>query len=192
MRVELKPHPNMVKLYYCYLVVGIVAGILSWALPVGLAIYFFEPAFFPIYLLIVAVPTVLTVALAAIWIPLYHRSLEYRIDEDTVYAKRGVWWVRESRIPISRVNDVVLSQGPLQRIFGLASLGFHTAAIGMPAPEVQFINISVEDAERIRNMTLELIRREKPRVERKEKTVEELMLEELRTIRELLEKLLKA
>ena len=179
----------MIKLYYLYLLLTLLLGVLSWAIPVSILIYQTDPSFLSLFLGLAVVPLILLILLTAIWVPFYYRSLVYRVEDNMVYARRGVIWTRESRVPISKVNDVVLTQGPFQRMFGLANLGFHTAAMGTLRPEVLFSNISVEDAKKVRKMVLEAIKKAKPL--EKPKTVEEQILEELKNIRKLLEKLVE-
>ena len=59
------------------------------------------------------------------WRYLVHR---WEITETAVYTQRG-WWARERRIaPMSRVQTVDYAQGPLARLFGLASLTVTTAS----------------------------------------------------------------
>jgi membrane protein YdbS with pleckstrin-like domain len=59
------------------------------------------------------------------WRYLVHR---WEITDTAVYTQRG-WWARERRIaPMSRVQTVDYAQGPLARLFGLASLTVTTAS----------------------------------------------------------------
>jgi membrane protein YdbS with pleckstrin-like domain len=59
------------------------------------------------------------------WRYLVHR---WEITGTAVYTQRG-WWSRERRIaPMSRVQTVDYAQGPLARLFGLATLTVTTAS----------------------------------------------------------------
>ena len=59
------------------------------------------------------------------WRYLVHR---WEITDTAVYTQRG-WWARERRIaPMSRVQTVDYTQGPLARLFGLATLTVTTAS----------------------------------------------------------------
>lgn len=59
------------------------------------------------------------------WRYLVHR---WEITDTAVYTQRG-WWARERRIaPMSRVQTVDYTQGPLARAFGLATLTVTTAS----------------------------------------------------------------
>ncbi|THJ04644.1 hypothetical protein E7Z54_08150 [Nocardioides sp.] len=59
------------------------------------------------------------------WRYLVHR---WEVSPTAVYTQRG-WWARERRIaPMSRVQTVDYAQGPLARLFGLASVTVTTAS----------------------------------------------------------------
>jgi membrane protein YdbS with pleckstrin-like domain len=56
----------------------------------------------------------------------------WEITDTAVYTQRG-WWARERRIaPMSRVQTVDLAQGPIDRLFGLATLTVTTASAAGP------------------------------------------------------------
>lgn len=57
----------------------------------------------------------------------HHRHLRYRVDPDGLCIRRGVFWRKTIWISITRVQHTDVSQGPLQRRFGLAKLTVHTA-----------------------------------------------------------------
>ena len=178
----LKPSPKMKTLYVVYALLFLVIGVFSWCIPLTLL---FLGDRLTLLMLLVTVYAPISVALAFFiyWLPRYYDSVTYLVEEDRLVARRGVWWVRESSIPLSRVNNVIYMQGPLQRALGLASLGFHTAAKGVPVPEVSFAHMEAEEAENVRETVLrrlKLVPRE---------TYEEKTLRELSRIRELLEKL---
>ncbi len=61
------------------------------------------------------------------WPALQHRHLRYRVDARGVRIRRGVLWRKIISIPTSRVQHTDVTQGPLQRHFGLATLTVHTA-----------------------------------------------------------------
>ena len=40
---------------------------------------------------------------------------------------RGLWWRRDITVPFGRVQHLDVTQGPLERLFGLGTLVLHTA-----------------------------------------------------------------
>ena len=69
----------------------------------------------------------LPVLFAYKWPAARHRRLRYLVDEGGLRIRRGVFWRKVIWIPISRVQHTDVSQGPVQRSFGLATLTVHTA-----------------------------------------------------------------
>ena len=70
---------------------------------------------------------VLILWLAYKWPAARHKRLRYLVDEGGLRIRRGVFWRKVIWIPISRVQHTDVSQGPVQRSFGLATLTVHTA-----------------------------------------------------------------
>jgi membrane protein YdbS with pleckstrin-like domain len=73
----------------------------------------------------------LVLALAAIvawrYPPARYRHLGYRVDEAGITIRRGVFWRTQSRLPQVRIQHTDVSQGPLQRRYGVATLKLYTA-----------------------------------------------------------------
>ncbi len=69
----------------------------------------------------------LLVLFAYKWPAARHKRLRYLVDEGGLRIRRGVFWRKVIWIPISRVQHTDVSQGPVQRPFGLATLTVHTA-----------------------------------------------------------------
>ena len=63
-------------------------------------------------------------------IPLYFRfhTLRYRFDEEGIGVSVGIIFRRESYITYSRMQDIHLSRGLLERWFGLGTVEVQTAA----------------------------------------------------------------
>jgi len=179
--LELKPSPNMIKLYHIYALLSVSLGVLSWALPLALVI---PREFLLTYLTSIIVPLGIVISVYMYWVKRYYDSITYRIEEDRVVSIRGVWWIRESSVPFSKINNVVITQGPLQRQLNLMNVGVHTAAIGLRVPEVMFNNLPSDIAQKVRMTILE---RAGILTEERRKALEEQILEELREIRRTLD-----
>jgi membrane protein YdbS with pleckstrin-like domain len=61
------------------------------------------------------------------WPAIQHRHIGYRIDGEGIEIRRGVWWRRVIHVPRSRIQHTDVSQGPIERNFGLATLHVFTA-----------------------------------------------------------------
>ena len=84
----------------------------------------------PVYLGIIGVWLLLLASfllLAYRWPAARHRNLRYLVEEDGLRIRHGVYWRKVIWIPITRVQHTDVSQGPVQRKFGLGTLTVHTA-----------------------------------------------------------------
>ena len=61
------------------------------------------------------------------WPAVSYRFSSYRVDEAGIEIRRGVYWRTITNVPRSRVQHTDVSQGPLERRFGLGTLVVYTA-----------------------------------------------------------------
>ena len=59
--------------------------------------------------------------------PARYRHLRYRIDDVAITIQDGVFWRTQSALPRVRIQHTDVSQGPLQRRYGVATLKLYTA-----------------------------------------------------------------
>jgi len=81
-------------------------------------------------------------------------ALNYRIEGRTLHVDCGVFYLRRKIIPLDRVTDFTLVQGPLMRMQGIWALQVQTAGVGTPMPEATLF--AIENPEQVRD---ELLRR---------------------------------
>ena len=86
------------------------------------------------------------------WPPVSYRYVSYRVDADGLEIRSGVYFRSVTTVPKSRVQHTDVSQGPLQRKYGLATLTAHTA--GTEHAEVQLPGLPHDVALRIRDHLL--------------------------------------
>jgi len=91
-----------------------------WAF--GLVIRFGVPGLFA-PLLIVAVG----LTLSWVWPEAYYRRLRFGIDASGIAIERGIFWRSRITVPRVRIQHTDVSQGPLQRRFGVGTLKLYTA-----------------------------------------------------------------
>lgn len=139
------------------LVGGITALAVTSALLMGLIIVLLAVHDIP-RLLRAAIPIATFGAIAALgvfawrWPVLDHRHAAYRLDHDGIEIRKGVWWRSVANVPRSRIQHTDVSQGPLERNFGLSTLHVFTA--GTAHSEVTLHGLEHERALRIRNHLL--------------------------------------
>ncbi|WP_047813507.1 PH domain-containing protein [Rhodopirellula islandica] len=78
-----------------------------------------------------------------------HQCASWRINEHGLEIRRGVWWRHRIVIPHSRMQHSDIEQGPLQRMYSLATLVIHTA--GTKDSSIQLENLNFETAEQLRD-----------------------------------------
>lgn len=99
------------------------------------------------------IPFTIGVALLSYrWPPLEHRHTRYRVDEQLIHIERGVFWRISIAVPRSRVQHLDVTQGPLQRRHGLATLSIYTA--GTEYSHVPLPGLSHEVAQWLRDVLL--------------------------------------
>ncbi len=63
------------------------------------------------------------------------RALKYWLESGTLRIDEGVLVARKKSIPLDRITDIVLVQGPLMRLAGIWSLHVQTAGSTQQGPE---------------------------------------------------------
>jgi len=76
-------------------------------------------------------------------------AMDYRLEGTTLCVDSGVIFLRRKRIPLDRITDLVLSQGPLARRCGIWILKVQTAGTGQPYPEATLFGL--RDPENVRD-----------------------------------------
>lgn len=90
---------------------------------------------------------------AHFWPVIAHRHAAYRVDEEGIEIKRGVVWRYIINVPRSRVQHTDVSQGPIERSYGLGTLVIYTA--GTEHAKVQLHGLDHSVALRIRDHLLQ-------------------------------------
>jgi membrane protein YdbS with pleckstrin-like domain len=132
------------------------------------------------------------------WIRAFYRTADYRLGEEELEYRRGVFFRQRTAVPYNRITNVDASQGPLQRFVGAGTVGVHTAGFGgQTGAELSVTGVS--DYEEIKDQILGKVRRRRPESTEGDDAVETgraggevgsesgELLAELRRIRELLE-----
>lgn len=87
----------------------------------------------------------------SLWYPSRaHRAWGYRIQDQVLEIRSGVWFRVTRFLPLSRLQHVDLHRGPLERAHGLASLTLHTA--GTREASVGLPGLAEAEAERLRDL----------------------------------------
>ena len=82
------------------------------------------------------------------WPAIRYRWASYRVDDLGIELREGVWWREVVNVPRSRVQHTDVSQGPLERRYGLGTLVIYTA--GTDHSRVSVAGLEYSRAMRIR------------------------------------------
>jgi uncharacterized protein len=145
--------------------------------------------------IVVAVLTVVLLALFLGWTALYYARMQYELRDDELTWQRGVWFRRTGIVPYNRITNIDIRQGPLMRALGIANLAVQTAGYSSQmVPEI--VLEAMEHAEELRGTIRSRVRLEAggdgtgsgTTAPRSDPHATDLMiLDELRRIRTLLE-----
>ena len=89
------------------------------------------------------------------WAKRYYEHLRLELTERSVVVGKGVFFKRELTIPLDKIQDISISEGPLLAKFGLLGLRIETAgqrnaATGKSEADL----IGVENARQVRDLIL--------------------------------------
>lgn len=152
--IKILPDYNLKKMW----IVGWLLVFVPLAIGEGLLISILQDAESKQIFGIMASVFVLIWILILPYIPLFFKSLEYRIEEDAITGKKGVFWRRTSTIPYYKITNIDITQGPLQRIFGLSNIHCQTAgAGGHQGAKAELILLGICDPEQLKNTIQSLL-----------------------------------
>lgn len=198
MKKEFGADIQLKKVYQVYFWILVVGGFLWWMLAVLAFAFSFEIWVGFVAALSMFVPLLVLTAVILYWIPLFHSSIHYVLDEDEIIVTRGVWWKTKSVVPYNRITNINIYQGPISRRFGLAKLSIQTAGFsgvsssGHKTAEAEIFGIG--NFEETKDAVMSCVKGIKPvAVEAEAETrpsrdINEQILQELRRIREAVEK----
>lgn len=88
-----------------------------------------------------------------VWVTRRVHAWGYAEREDDLFVTRGVMFSRLSVIPYGRMQFIDVTAGPVERVFGLATVRMHTAAA---ASDARIPGVEAEEAARLRDRLAEL------------------------------------
>ena len=118
------------KLSRYYFVVEAIALVVTLVAVVGaylLSVY----TDFPLWMVgTLAALTVLIFGYVTWWIPAFYRTAAYRLTDEELEYRRGVFFQQRTTVPYNRITNVNSAQGPVQRAVGAGEVQIHTAGYG--------------------------------------------------------------
>ena len=114
-----------------YAVVESIGTVIGWLIVgVGLtvALYFLNDGEMPLWAWLPLVAALVLAVVGVVWSFLRTRTIGYLERSDDLLVRRGMLFRRFVAVPYGRMQIVDISQGPIERMFGLKTLKFVTAA----------------------------------------------------------------
>ncbi len=97
--------------------------------------------------------------LAIIWIPAAFNALEYYIDDEGVKMKGGVVWKKHVTVPYSKITNVDVIQGPMQRYYNIGTIHVQTAGAGGKQGEKAELKINgIRELEKTRDTIIKKVK----------------------------------
>ncbi|MDD2778486.1 MAG: PH domain-containing protein [Methanocellales archaeon] len=187
---EFRPAQQFKMLYYIYLILGTLFGILPWYIPLVYSIVDVSDNAPFVVTFFVLVPLLALLIFVAYWIPKYYDTVLYKLTENEMVWRRGVWFKNTGIVPYNRITNIDIAQGPISRMLRIASLKIQTAGYSAPSGGKAEIKIEgMEQFEELRELIMGFVRGKKPvAVETYEEDIDSKILDELVKIRKSLEK----
>ncbi|HDS45966.1 MAG TPA: PH domain-containing protein [Methanomicrobia archaeon] len=192
---EFRPASQLRTLYYIYLLLGVLIGVLPWFVP--LVLYMPQVSdnvrLFIIFLLLL--PLLVVLGFIGYWIYRYYGTIRYKLTNDEVEWRRGVWFQQSGIAPYNRITNIDTIQGPISRMLGIAALRIHTAGYSAQQAQAEIRMNGIEHFEPLRALIMAYIKKKKPTAvetyaaeEIEAPTGTGAIVQELVRIRELLER----
>ncbi len=105
---------------------------------------------------IIIAALLVTLLFILLYLRAYWKRFRFTYDNNDLRVYSGIWWQKQILIPLGRITNVNIMQGPWQRSRKLATLKIETAGqSGTPSPETQLW--SQTDYEALRDEILKMV-----------------------------------
>jgi len=95
--------------------------------------------------------------LVPFWIPMFWNTLKYTIQDDRVTYTGGVLFKKRITVPFTKITNINIHEGPIERIFGVGRLRIQTAGMsGQTGAELVMYGIS--DLDHMRSTVFERVK----------------------------------
>jgi membrane protein YdbS with pleckstrin-like domain len=187
--IVLKPEKEQKTMWFIGWAIPFVIGLLTWVvllLSVNAVIFGLCLAAW-----------LIVMSLICLWIPAFYGSLQYVVDSDSIKTRQGVFWRKHVSVPFTKITNLDVTQGPLQRMFNIGTIHVQTAgAAGPEGARAEQKLLGIRDLEGLKDTIMERVRAytistsgqgKQNAGEESKSEIFGHMLKELRAIRQLLE-----
>ena len=85
----------------------------------------------------------------------YYKSLKCYLTERELVVKKGVWFRQEKTIPLEKITDLAMHEGPIQRYFGVCALKVETAGSSAPQGAADAGLVGIMEPKEFRDQVLD-------------------------------------
>lgn len=150
--VILRPEREYLKLMFVIWSI-VLCAVLAVTLPLTIFIPKTEAQ---IFFGIISTVFLAVMILNALWIPAFFKILEYGIDSEGVKMNKGVFWKKRTTVPYHKITNVDITQGPLERHYGIGTIHVQTAgAGGAQGGSAELTMSGVRNIEHIKDIIME-------------------------------------
>jgi membrane protein YdbS with pleckstrin-like domain len=121
---EFRAAPAYKKYYYINLTAILLLFFFSWYIPLILLAPVEITIIISIFL---GIPVLIITMITLHWIPKYYDTLKYKLTQNEMVWRRGVWFRKTGIVPYNRITNIDIEQGPISRKLGIGSLKIQTA-----------------------------------------------------------------
>lgn len=137
--------PAIINVWRCH------AAVATLAVAFAACIFLIRPLGSAAFIVIAPI-AIVGFVLSWIWPAIYYRHLRYGVDATGILIQRGVLWRSYIALPRVRIQHTDVSQGPLQRRFGVGTLKLYTA--GSRHTMIELTGLAHNDALALRDALL--------------------------------------
>jgi uncharacterized membrane protein YdbT with pleckstrin-like domain len=80
-------------------------------------------------------------AIITTYLVLFFHTIRYELDDRYVTKASGVLWKKRRSIPLEKITNIDVRQGPVERIFGYGKIWIFTPSTGASTPEEKLVGI---------------------------------------------------
>jgi membrane protein YdbS with pleckstrin-like domain len=83
-----------------------------------------------VFVIILSIFFIILLSIISTWAIMFYNRYTFRISDDAVYINRGILWKRNVVIPYERIQHTSTTRGPIDLLLGLHILNIFTAGTG--------------------------------------------------------------
>ena len=143
--LRLRPEREQRTLWIITWVIFFILGIIMWVV-LSIAVDFLIYGIVFILWFVVMIPII-------VWIPFAHKALEYSVDDEGINMRGGVIWKKHVTVPYSKITNVDVVQGPLQRYYSIGTIHIQTAgSAGKQGEKAELRMSGIRELEEVRSV----------------------------------------